>query len=78
MSPMRSQLTVLSGGAVRAAPPRSQLETAYQHFVEGGPAGTRSAAIGNDVCRSACRRFSVFCPGARAASERHDHDSTEE
>ena len=30
MSPMRPQVTVLSGGAAAAAPPRSQLETAYQ------------------------------------------------
>jgi site-specific recombinase XerD len=32
MSPMRPQVTVLSGGAAAAAPARSQLETAYQHF----------------------------------------------
>ena len=33
MSPMRPRLAVLSGGAAApAAPPRSQLEVAYEHF----------------------------------------------
>ncbi|HZU17847.1 MAG TPA: hypothetical protein VFD01_14755 [Candidatus Dormibacteraeota bacterium] len=49
MSPMRSQLTVLSGGAVRAAPPRSQLETAYQHFRLEREGNLASAStLGND------------------------------